>query len=111
MVHPIDAAARGGLDMKASVRGQGGQLIVEAVLIIVVMMAVTFSVGNYFKQQEVFKQSDYRTMAEFGRADCKMAYGALPPPPMFRIPTVTGGISLSPGNPPNDSQSTGPTHS
>jgi hypothetical protein len=41
--------------MKAPVRGQGGQLIVEAVLIIVVMMAVTFAVGNYFKSQEVFK--------------------------------------------------------
>jgi hypothetical protein len=42
--------------MKPNLVNQSGQLIVEAVLIMVVLTAVTFAVGNFFKSQEVFKQ-------------------------------------------------------
>ncbi len=35
--------------------GQGGQMITEAVLILVILMMVTFSVAAYFKNNEVVK--------------------------------------------------------
>ena len=35
---------------------QAGQLIVEAVLIVVLLMAVTFTVAHYFKEKEFIKQ-------------------------------------------------------
>lgn len=41
---------------KPSIRSQGGQLIVEAVLIIVMMMGITMLTANYFKNSEVLKQ-------------------------------------------------------
>ena len=37
-------------------KNQAGQLIVEAVLIIVLLLAVTFTVANFFKKQELIKQ-------------------------------------------------------
>jgi hypothetical protein len=42
--------------MKPNVGSQAGQLIVEAVLIIVLLMAVTFATAKFFKSQELFKQ-------------------------------------------------------
>ena len=43
--------------MKPAVAGnQKGQLIVEAVLIIVMLMGFTFMVANYFKNSEVLRQ-------------------------------------------------------
>lgn len=38
-----------------SLKNQSGQLIIEGVLIIVVLMAVTFAAGKYFKDKEVVK--------------------------------------------------------
>ncbi|MGZ3723899.1 MAG: hypothetical protein ACXVA9_13240 [Bdellovibrionales bacterium] len=42
--------------MKPNLHNQGGQLIVEAVLIIVLLMAVTFSVAHFFKGQDLIKK-------------------------------------------------------
>lgn len=42
--------------VKPNLAGQGGQLIVEAVLIIVMLMAFTMTVANYFKDNELLKQ-------------------------------------------------------
>jgi len=42
--------------MKPALNNQGGQLIVEAVLIIVMLVGFTFMVANYFKSNEVLKQ-------------------------------------------------------
>lgn len=41
---------------KPNLASQGGQLIIEAILIIVVLMAVTFTIANFFKSQELIKQ-------------------------------------------------------
>jgi len=41
--------------MTATIRGQGGQLIIEGVLIIVVFMAITFAAAKYLKEKEVVK--------------------------------------------------------
>lgn len=35
------------------IRNQGGQVIVEAVLLMVMMMATTYAVTNYFRQNKV----------------------------------------------------------
>jgi hypothetical protein len=37
-------------------RGQSGQMVTEAILIIVILMAVTFTAANYFKSNELLKQ-------------------------------------------------------
>lgn len=37
-------------------RNQGGQMITEAVLIIVLLMGFTFMIANYFKNEEVMRQ-------------------------------------------------------
>ena len=37
------------------IQNQSGQLIVEAVLILVVLMGVSMAVANYFKENEVLK--------------------------------------------------------
>jgi len=42
--------------MKPALSNQGGQLIIEAVLIIVMLFGITFLVANYFKSNEVLKQ-------------------------------------------------------
>jgi hypothetical protein len=39
-----------------SLRSQGGQMITEAILLLVALMAVTFAVANYFKNEEVLRQ-------------------------------------------------------
>ncbi len=41
---------------KPNLSGQGGQMIVEAVLIIVMLVGFTFMVANYFKKNELLKQ-------------------------------------------------------
>ena len=41
---------------KAGLRGQAGQGVTEAILILVLLMGFTFLVGNYFKNQQVFRQ-------------------------------------------------------
>jgi hypothetical protein len=41
--------------MKPTLAAQGGQMIVEAVLIIVLLFGITFMVANYFKDKEVLK--------------------------------------------------------
>jgi hypothetical protein len=38
-----------------NLKSQGGQQIVEAVLIIVMLVGFTFAVANYFKSKEVLK--------------------------------------------------------
>jgi hypothetical protein len=40
----------------AVIGNQAGQLIIEAVLIIVLLMAVTFTVAHFFKDKEFVKQ-------------------------------------------------------
>lgn len=42
--------------MKATIRGQSGQAVTEAVLILVLLMGFTLLVANYFKNQEVLKR-------------------------------------------------------
>lgn len=42
--------------MTKPLRGQGGQAITEAVLIIVVLFGFTFMVANYLKKEEVLKR-------------------------------------------------------
>jgi hypothetical protein len=37
-------------------RAQSGQLILEAILIIVICMAVTFTTATFFKDKAIFKQ-------------------------------------------------------
>ena len=39
-----------------SLRSQGGQMITESILILVMLTSFTFLVANYFKKQEVMKQ-------------------------------------------------------
>lgn len=41
---------------KPSLRSQSGQLIVEAVLIIVILMATTFATAKFFKGEELLKK-------------------------------------------------------
>ena len=42
--------------MTPSLRNQSGQLILEAILIIVALFAVTLLVGNYFKNEDLVKK-------------------------------------------------------
>lgn len=39
-----------------SLRSQGGQMITEAILILVLLVSITFMVANFFKNQEVMKK-------------------------------------------------------
>ncbi len=56
MADATDVYARGGAFMKPRLSNQGGQLIIEAVLIIVMFVAFTGLVTNYFKSNEVLRQ-------------------------------------------------------
>jgi hypothetical protein len=40
---------------RPNLASQGGQMIVEAILIITLTLAITFMVAKYFKDEEVFK--------------------------------------------------------
>lgn len=42
--------------MKPTLASQGGQMITEAILILVLLFGFTFLVANYFKNNEVLKQ-------------------------------------------------------
>lgn len=41
---------------KPNLRSQSGQMITEAILMLVALMAVTFAVANYFKSEELLRQ-------------------------------------------------------
>jgi hypothetical protein len=42
--------------VKPNLKSQSGQLIVEAILIIVMLMGATFLAANYFKDKELLKK-------------------------------------------------------
>lgn len=42
--------------MRPSLKSQRGQMVTEAILILVVFMAVTFAIAQFFKDQELLKK-------------------------------------------------------